>query len=394
MSPCTGESRLRRPGWPSIARRFTDRASSQIDGRRDMRAGRRGLAERLPEPLAPLARIAYNYRWSWLPDGPELFARSIPRASTSSGQNPVGLLQESPAQHLGAPPPMKRCSPGARDLLAASRPTRAAGHPAHRSGPAGRVPVRRVRRPRLTARLLRRTRGAGRRHPQGGLRPGRPARRGRADVPQGLLPPAGRRAGWQHEYWIETDPERLPAALVTGEAGRRHGQVADRRQATSPPASGASTSAACRCTCSTPTARERAARSLDHRPAVRRGPDNAAVAVLAARRRRYPRAARVGLRAGRDPSQRGARRARAAGARAGARTASRCRPRRAREPTVFTTHTPVVAGNDSYPPEQVERAITRVALSLGMPVAQLIGLGQHHRTTPPSRSASPRRRCG
>ena len=25
--------------------------------------------------------------------------------------------------------------------------------------------------------------------------------------------------GWQHEYWIETDPQRLPAALVTG-AGR------------------------------------------------------------------------------------------------------------------------------------------------------------------------------
>ena len=23
-------------------------------------------------------------------------------------------------------------------------------------------------------------------------------------------------AGWQHEYWVETDPERLPAALVTG----------------------------------------------------------------------------------------------------------------------------------------------------------------------------------
>ncbi len=26
--------------------------------------------------------------------------------------------------------------------------------------------------------------------------------------------------GWQHEYWIDTDPERLPAALVTGPDGR------------------------------------------------------------------------------------------------------------------------------------------------------------------------------
>ena len=26
-------------------------------------------------------------------------------------------------------------------------------------------------------------------------------------------------SGWQHEYWVETDPERLPAALVTGSDG-------------------------------------------------------------------------------------------------------------------------------------------------------------------------------
>ena len=33
-------------------------------------------------------------------------------------------------------------------------------------------------------------------------------------------------SGWQHEYWIDTDPERLPAALVTGGDGRAaHGQV-------------------------------------------------------------------------------------------------------------------------------------------------------------------------
>jgi hypothetical protein len=27
------------------------------------------LAGRLPEALAPLARIAYNYRWRWYPGG-------------------------------------------------------------------------------------------------------------------------------------------------------------------------------------------------------------------------------------------------------------------------------------------------------------------------------------
>ena len=28
--------------------------------------------------------------------------------------------------------------------------------------------------------------------------------------------------GWQHEYWVETDPERLPAALVAGRGRRGH----------------------------------------------------------------------------------------------------------------------------------------------------------------------------
>ena len=30
------------------------------------------LAGRLPEALAPLARIAFNYRWAWYPRGKEV----------------------------------------------------------------------------------------------------------------------------------------------------------------------------------------------------------------------------------------------------------------------------------------------------------------------------------
>ena len=26
-------------------------------------------------------------------------------------------------------------------------------------------------------------------------------------------------SGWQHEYWVDTDPDRVPGALVTGEDG-------------------------------------------------------------------------------------------------------------------------------------------------------------------------------
>ncbi len=57
------------------------------------------------------------------------------------------------------------------------------------------VLLRRVRRPRVAARLLGRPRRARRRHPQGGLRPGAAARGRRPDVPPRLLPPAHRRLG-------------------------------------------------------------------------------------------------------------------------------------------------------------------------------------------------------
>ena len=39
------------------------------DGSSDMARAVDRLARRLPEPLYPLARIAYNYRWSWTPGG-------------------------------------------------------------------------------------------------------------------------------------------------------------------------------------------------------------------------------------------------------------------------------------------------------------------------------------
>ena len=40
---------------------------------RSSAAGPRISRPRLPEALAPLARIAYNYRWAWYPRGKEVF---------------------------------------------------------------------------------------------------------------------------------------------------------------------------------------------------------------------------------------------------------------------------------------------------------------------------------
>jgi glycogen phosphorylase len=52
------------------------------------------LAWRLPTELAPLARVAFDYRWSWDPDGPALFRSLDPHAWELNGQNPVRQLAE------------------------------------------------------------------------------------------------------------------------------------------------------------------------------------------------------------------------------------------------------------------------------------------------------------
>jgi glycogen phosphorylase len=43
-------------------------------GSSDINSAVEALRSRLPEPLAPLADLAYNYRWSWTPGGPELLS--------------------------------------------------------------------------------------------------------------------------------------------------------------------------------------------------------------------------------------------------------------------------------------------------------------------------------
>ena len=50
----------------------------------------------------------------------------------------------------------------------------------------------------------------------------------------------------------------------------------------------------------------------------------------------------------------------------------------ARERTVFTTHTPVPAGNDTYPTEQVEDAIGNLVAQLGIDSHEVIALGRTH----------------
>src|SRR5918911_155560 len=65
------------------------------DGRNDVERAAAALASQLPEPLAPLARLAYNYRWCWTPGGDELFRSVSPLRWEQCAGNPVRLLQEA-----------------------------------------------------------------------------------------------------------------------------------------------------------------------------------------------------------------------------------------------------------------------------------------------------------
>lgn len=62
-------------------------------GDHDLHAAVSALAGRLPEPLAPLARAAYDYRWSWTPGGASTFAAIDPDRWERLTANPVRYLR-------------------------------------------------------------------------------------------------------------------------------------------------------------------------------------------------------------------------------------------------------------------------------------------------------------
>lgn len=63
-------------------------------GAADTARARDDLAAGLPPDLSPLARIAYDYRWSWHPDGDSLFASIDPARWTRVHRNPIRQLRE------------------------------------------------------------------------------------------------------------------------------------------------------------------------------------------------------------------------------------------------------------------------------------------------------------
>ncbi len=187
----------------------------EIPGDSDIRIAVAGMAGRLPPELAPLAELAFNYWWSWAEGGPQLFDRIYPERWDRACNNPVRLLEEVPRTRLAE---LVKDATFLADMQVL-----AAGMRRALNGPSAlgddNAPV-----VHMCAEF--------------GVHPSLPIYAGGLGVLMGdflkqesdqrvaamglgLLYSQGSfqqrldQSGWQHEYWLDTDAERLPMVRVT-----------------------------------------------------------------------------------------------------------------------------------------------------------------------------------
>jgi starch phosphorylase len=361
-------------------------STTHSDGRRDIECAAQDLAGRLPDPLAALARIAFNYRWSWLPGGADLFRSVDAERFELCLQNPVRLLQESPGRVLRRAAQDSALLERAAEMEAAintdlQRPPLEVpydfDHPVaflcSEYGVHVSLPVYSGGLGALAGDLLKEASDRAVPMVAVGLMYRKGYFRQRIDA-----------SGWQHEYWIETDPERLPAARVTGPDG---GPLT-----VSVPIGEADVTARVwrvqvgrvplflldsDCPENDPLERWITGRLYDGDAQTRL----AQYALLGVGGVRALRA--MGFEPGVIHLNEGhaalaplelARRENGAGI-AHAVDSARAR-------TVFTTHTPVPAGNDSYPADQIEATVGRLARELGSEPSELAALGRDEPSDP------------
>jgi starch phosphorylase len=352
----------------------------------DLERASAALAARLPAELAVFARLAYNYRWSWTAGGPELFAAIDGERWAECGANPVRLLQECSADGLGR-------AAGDADLLGrahALEQTVAAELADSAGGEGSRgltaflcaeyaihasLPVYSGGLGALAGDLVKQASDDDAPLVAVGLMYREGYFRQRLDA-----------SGWQHEYWTASDPPRLPAALVTGPDGRAvtitvpiggapvHAQVwrvqagrvavflLDAERPENSPRARWITS---RLYVSDPEVRLaqyvllgvgglRMLAALGIEPAtVHLNEGHAAFAAL-----ELVRTAQAGGHALGEALE------------------------LARSRTVFTTHTPVPAGNDTYPIDQVLRTVAGVLDEVGLGREEFARLGRSHPDDP------------
>jgi starch phosphorylase len=360
----------------------TPTAEQPAAGAADLERAAGELGSRLPAPLRPLAELAYNYRWSWTKGGPELFAAIDPTRWALTHMNPVRLLQEVPRARLDRVAGDESFIAGLHDLHAAvaadlarpyaessvtaSRPAAffCAEYAVHQSLPvySGGLGV-------LAGDILKAASDLATPLVAVGLMYRHGYFRQRTDA-----------GGYQHEYWVDTDADRVPAALVSAgdqpltvsvpvgdrqvvaqvwrvEVGRVPLLLLDTNRPENTQADRYITS---RLYVGEPELRlaqyavlgiggVRALRAMHIDPGVvHLNEGHAAFACLELARGEA-------LRGGLDSHD--------------AFAAARSR-------TVFTTHTPVPAGNDTYPAEQVADLLSGEAAELGVDVWELIARGR------------------
>ena len=191
-------------------------------GDQDVERAIKELEAFLPEPLHPLARMAYNYRWCWSAYGAAVFETIDPERWLRCGRNPRRLLSETPRSMLARaaedPAFIERASQVTAELAAdATRPccegAISAAHPiafcCSEFAVHGSLPIYSGGLGVLAGDILKEASDLA--LPMVGV--GLMYRTGyfhqRIDV-----------TGYQQEYWLDTDPERLPCVKVTGTDGR------------------------------------------------------------------------------------------------------------------------------------------------------------------------------
>lgn len=191
-------------------------------GDRDLERAAAELAAGLPEALQPLAHMAFDYRWSWSSDGAATFEAIDPERWARTGANPRRLLSETQHATLARAAADAEFVGRVKGLAAEwaadrERPWRDdAVSPAHpvafccaEFGVHGSLPIYSGGLGVLAGDILKEASDLG--VPMVGV--GLMYRTGcfhqRIDT-----------SGFQHEYWLDADPERLPCAKVTGDDGR------------------------------------------------------------------------------------------------------------------------------------------------------------------------------
>jgi len=190
-------------------------------GERDIDAAVAELADELPAPLRPLARVAFDYRWSWAADGAGTFAAIDAAHWARCGRNPRRLLTEasrSTLRRAAADPSLvarvERLSQELRAdrerpwMVGAARPEHPVAFCCAEFGVHGSLPIYSGGLGILAGDILKEASDLA--LPMVGL--GLMYRTGyfhqRIDV-----------TGLQHEYWLDADPDRLPCVPVTGVDG-------------------------------------------------------------------------------------------------------------------------------------------------------------------------------